>query len=98
MKNKLLQHSFNQKGVIIFTKEDSIKIIPYFQESPIGTICRTLKVLGEGWRCTFIYATSSLIELNNLKFTEYNMNFIRTGFQGVSSDGFNIFMDKSIYC
>lgn len=99
MKNKIVQRSLKQVGAIIFRNKSvgKIKVVPYFQENPISAVTRSLHLLGEGWRCTNIFTASKPEELNELEFSEYNMNFIRTGFQDVEDAGFNKFMNKGIY-
>ena len=99
MKNKIVQQSLKQVGVIILSNKNvgEVKMVPYFQENPITAITKSLHLLGEGWRCVNIFSASKPEELNELEFSEYNMNFIRTGFQGVEDVGFNKFMNKGIY-
>ena len=99
MKDKIIQRSLKQAGVIILGNKSvgKVKIVPYFQENPIAAVARSLYLLGEKWRCVNIFTASKPEELNELEFSEYNMNFIRTGFQGVEDSGFNMFMNKGIY-
>lgn len=99
MKDKIIQRSLKQKGVIVLGNKSvgEVKIVPYFQENPITAVTRSLHLLGEKWRCINIFTASKPEELNELEFSEYNMNFIRTGFQGVEDAGFNKFMNKEIY-
>ena len=99
MKDKIVQRSLKQAGVIILGNKSAgkVKIVPYFQENPIAAVARSLHLLGEEWRCVNIFTASKPEELNELEFSEYDMNFIRTGFQGVEDAGFNRFMNKGIY-